>query len=92
MLRNNKISRISLRFAIISLLIIVLSRVCIDFILEKEFFTNFGEFLYSVCYILGYISIFTFLISVIILIINLVRKSKKVIITDYDTKIDKEKI
>jgi len=77
MLRKNKVSRIFLRLAIISLLIIVLCRLCIDFILEKELFTDFGEVLYSICYIVVAISIFTFLISAIILIINLVRKRKK---------------
>ena len=77
MFRINNLNRIFLRIAVISLLIIVVCRISIYFMLEKNFFTNFGEFLYSVCYILVYISIFTFLISVIVLIINVFRKGKK---------------
>lgn len=72
MLRNS----LFLRVAIISLLIIAVSRVCIYFMRERNFFTNFGEFLYSCCYVLTYISIFSFLISCIILLFNLVRKRK----------------
>jgi len=75
-LKNNKPGSIFLGVAAISLLIIVVCRVYIYFMLEKSFFTNFGELLYFVCYVLVYVSILTFLISAIILIIRLVRKSK----------------
>ena len=75
-LSNSKFSRIFILIAIISLLVIGLCRLSIFFLLENDFETQSAEFLYSVCYVLGFLSIFTFLISAIILIINLFRKNK----------------
>ena len=75
-LSKSKLSRIIIWIALVSLLVIVLCRLSAFFLLDNDFESQLAEFIYSVCYVLVFISIFTFIVSAIILLINLFRKNK----------------
>lgn len=71
-----KTGAISLRVAVISLLVLVACSLCINIILESDFESDFVEFLYSTCYIMVFVSLFVLAIAVIILLISLFLKRR----------------
>jgi hypothetical protein len=75
---GKRYKRIFTRIAIISLLLLALSSLGINLIVSNDYFTGVGELLYSTCYILVYISIFTLLVSTIVLLVLFFAKSKVV--------------
>ena len=75
----NKIGRIAIRLLIGSLALILLARLIIELLFYFDINSKIGEIIYSVCYITGFISIFLFLLSLITLIIQILKKPKNTI-------------
>ena len=61
----------------ISILLLIFSRLGIYFLLKREFEKKLDNTLYSVCYVLVYVSLFAIMLSMIGILINFIKQNKK---------------
>lgn len=75
----NKIGKVAIKTLVISVVLIIISRIIIELLFMADVNDKLEEMVYSTCYIIIFASIFLFLISLIILIIQILRKPKDTI-------------
>ena len=68
----------AIRILLISILAVLLSLIIIETLFYFEINSEVGETIYGICYIIGFISIFIFFLSILIILsIQVLQKFKK---------------
>jgi O-antigen/teichoic acid export membrane protein len=77
-IRSNRISKIAVRALILSVVLILLSRLVVEILFKAEFSEKVEEVVYSACYVIIFASFFLLLVSLVALLLQFLAKPKSI--------------